>query len=763
MKRRYWLLPLLMLPLAGLALLDRAFPLPHPAAFSTVVLAADGTPLRRFADTKGVWRYPVTLEEVSPVYLELLLGYEDRWFYQHPGVNPLALLRAATQNLIGGQVISGGSTLSMQVARLLEPHPRTLSGKLQQSLRALQLEWHRDKDEILALYLNLAPFGGPLEGVQAASYHYFGKPARTLSDGEAALLAVLPQRPSDYRPDRHPQAARAARDKVLRRMGQLGLWPETRIQQALAEPLITLTGTGATSAPLLARRLHQAEPTAQRIETLIDSDLQRELEVLLADYARQLPPAHSAALLLVDNRDLSVRAYLGSADFHDQARFGHVDMLTAPRSPGSTLKPFVYGMALDRGLIHSASLLADIPRARQAYQPGNFSGGFNGPVRADEALWRSLNLPAVQLMEALGPAEVAAHLQTAGLTLQGPGAQSPNLSLVLGGIGVELEQLVGLYSALARGGLAGRPRLQAETPIEARYLMSPGAAWILWDSLRRRPHPGLSQVARSRWSLAWKTGTSYGSRDAWAIGVSPRWTLGVWVGRPDGSSSPGQFGRASAAPLLFQAYARIRQPQEAALPRPDSVTRAEICWPLGTRADSILNNHHHNCMQRQDAWLLDQQAPRTLPPFAGQPGWGDLLELRLNASGARISPGCSRTAETTQKLALWPSELEAWLAPDWRRAARLPPLAAGCPEPLHHARPLRIQSASAALRVRARDNPELHFTAEGGSGTHSWFLDGRWLGQGSLAPLHLARAGTYQLVVVDEAGQNDRLEIRVTP
>ena len=343
-------------------------PLPDVRASSAqVVLARDGQPLWRFADDEGVWRYPVTLGEVSPFYLQALLDYEDRWFYQHPGINPFALLRAAWLNLRHDRIVSGGSTLSMQVARIIEPHSRTFQGKLRQIWRTLQLEWHYSKDAILEIYLNRAPFGGTLEGVSAASWAYLSKPASELTPAEAALLAVLPQAPSRLRPDRHPLRAQAARDKLLHRLHQHKTWPTQQIDEALAEAIWLAPRQEPALAPLLARRLRQ--PHGGRIQTTLDFALQQRLELLLASWKHRLPPRVSAAIVVAETASLEVRAYLGSTDLHDEQRSGHVDMVQAVRSPGSTLKPFLYALALEDGLIHSESLLQDVPRHHASYQP----------------------------------------------------------------------------------------------------------------------------------------------------------------------------------------------------------------------------------------------------------------------------------------------------------------------------------------------------------------------------------------------------------
>jgi len=772
MRRWRRRLALIALPLALLWLADRLFPLPLPEdGLARVVLAEDGTPLWRFADAEGVWRYPVATDEVSPYYLEALLTYEDRWFHAHPGVNPLALARAAWQNLSGGRVVSGGSTLSMQVARLLDPHQRSLGGKFKQLWRTLQLEWHLSKDEILALYLNRAPFGGTLQGVAAASWAYLGKPPSQLTRAEAALLAVLPQAPSRLRPDRHPERAQAARDKVLRRLDAFGVWPQAAVHEALQEPVLLAPRQEPNLAPLLARRLNLAG-SPPLIRTTIDANLQRRLEDLLLGWRARLPERTSAAILVVDSESMAVRAYLGSLDVGDDKRYGHVDMIRAQRSPGSTLKPFLYGLALDAGLIHSESLLQDVPRRYGDYRPGNFAAGFIGPVSASEALATSLNLPAVQLLEAYGPKRFAGELRGAGVPLALPAGAEPNLALILGGAGSRLEELLAGYSAFARGGVAARPRLQPQDLLHERRLLSPGAAWVVRRILAGQARPDRDPRAElvQRPLLAWKTGTSYGFRDAWAIGVGPRQLIGVWIGRPDGTPVPGQFGLASAAPLLLQVHDLLvnRDRQRGLVPPPQEVPTsigvAAICWPLGQE----LPRDDPNCRRQRFAWTLDGTVPPTLQALDQPLGLGLSQRLWLDAQGRQVAVGCAGAREV--QVALWPAPLEPWLPRRERRAARLPAVSASCPPALPPpAAPLSIVGVREGDRLRrpaGNAGPlRLSLSALGGSGTRWWFLNGAPLGEsqpGESLEQKLEATGLYQLSLLDQSGATARVEFQVS-
>ncbi|MER2070080.1 peptidoglycan glycosyltransferase PbpC [Pseudomonas simiae] len=750
---------------------DRVWPLPLPQDdLARVVLAEDGTPLWRFADANGVWRYPVQTHEVSPYYLDALLTYEDRWFYQHPGVNPLALARATWQNLTGARVVSGGSTLSMQVARLLDPHSRTFHGKLRQLWRTAQLEWHLSKAEILNLYLNRAPFGGTLQGVAAASWAYLGKSPSQLTHAEAALLAVLPQAPSRLRPDRHPQRAQEARDKVLRRLAEFQVWPQSAVDEALEEPLLLAPRLEPSLAPLLARRLNRPD-SPPLIRTTLDATLQRRLEDLLLGWRARLPEHTSAAILVVEEESMAVRAYLGSVDINDAKRFGHVDMISALRSPGSTLKPFLYGMALDDGLIHSESLLQDVPRRYGDYRPGNFSMGFTGAVPASTALSSSLNLPAVQLLEAYGPKRFAAEMRIGGVPLALPALAEPNLALILGGAGSRLEDLVSGYSAFARDGKSATLRLQPDDTLRERPLLSPGSAWIVRRILSGQARPDRDPRAElvQRPVLAWKTGTSYGFRDAWAIGVGPRYLIGVWIGRPDGTPVPGQFGLASAAPLMLQVHDVLtnRDSQRGisapVKPVPANVGVAAICWPLG----QPMSRSDPNCRRQRFAWTLDNTTPPTLQALDQPLSVGLMESVWVNAKGLRVDAQCP--GAELKNIALWPAPLEPWLPRVERREARIPAADPDCPPPaLAASSPLSIVGVREGDQLRlpaaSQQALRLKISALGGSGRRWWFLNGAPLGDSAnqdFINASFEHLGRYQLSVLDEAGQTARLEFSV--
>jgi len=761
-------------------LLDLAFPLPLPRATDAgaVVLSREARPLRAFADRGGIWRSPVTADQVSPLYLEALLTYEDRWFWRHRGVNPFALARAGAQWLRHGRVVSGGSTLTMQVARILDMpaerrHTRSPWSKLKQLARAVQLEVHLDKREILALYLNRAPFGGTVEGIEAASWAYLGKPAARLSHAEAALLAVLPQSPSRLRPDREPERARVARDKVLARMQALGVWSEAEVRDARIEPVVARSLQPPQHASLLAQRLRSLEPASPRIESTIDLDLQRTLEDRVSAYFSDLPERTSAAVLVVDNASLEARAYVGSVEFADKARLGHVDMVKAWRSPGSTLKPFLYGLALDDGLIHSESLLVDAPQAFGDYRPGNFDMAFNGPIGAAEALRLSLNVPAVDLLDRVGPARFAARLANAGMVLKWPNGAQPNLAMILGGTGARLEDLVGAYTALNREGVAGRVRYRPGDPRIDRRLLSPGAAWIIRETLEANPRPG--SVADTfdpggRPRVAWKTGTSYGFRDAWALGTTRRYTVGVWVGRPDGTPLPGQYGAVTALPLLFQIIDSLPMPTSDAAPRPPppGVAQIEICWPLGLPPDP---EAPQLCRRRIKAWTLDGVVPPTFAERDARLWSAGRQRFDIDAhTGLRLSADCTQPHERrSTEIARWPALASPWLSQEARMAARLPALAPDCAADGRDAtEELRIEGINdRATLARASNSTaplRISVRAIGSEARIRWLLDGRLIGetQGAGNFLHdFGEAGSHTLTALAESGAWSRVQFRV--
>ncbi len=765
---------------------DRIYPLPPQArsgarsSGTLVVLAEDGTPLRTWPSADGALRQPVTPEAVSPHYLQALLRYEDRWFYWHPGVNPAALVRASWQWVRHGHIVSGGSTLTMQVARIIDSPSqapqrgsRSLRAKLRQIARALQLEAHLSKHEILTLYLNNAPMGGQVEGVEMASRAYLGKPSRELSHAEAALLVAMPQTPSRLRPDRAPAAAQAARDKVLQRMQTLSIWDPATVADARLERVFAPPLRARWLAPLAAERLHResmqsrskGSDAAQVVRSTLDAGVQMRLEQVLLDRLASLPEQVSIAALVVENDTLAVRGYAGSADFSDNKRSAQVDMVRAVRSPGSTLKPFLYALALDDGLVHSESLLVDAPQNFGGYAPGNFESSFSGPVSVSDALQRSLNVPAVDLLDRIGPTRFAAHLRNAGLKLRMPEGGAPNLSLILGGGGTTLEELVGAYTALARDGVAGLPRLTPRSPVVETRLMSPGAAFIVREILESGGRPD-APFRESASRVAWKTGTSFGFRDAWAVGVTDRYTVGIWVGRPDGTPNPGHFGANTAAPLVKDLLAALGNTTTKPRSVPAAVRAVDICWPLGLAADVTPTAQ---CRVRRAAWTLDGAAPPTLPDRVSGAGLIDTAWVDERHT-QRLRPGCGAAADARfvpVEFARWPTLLEPWIDADLRSDAEQIPLAAPCTahEPSRALRVTGIDSGSVIRATPAGKAAVVRVQALGSRESVSWLLDGRLVGttdsRAAGLRLTLDQVGEHALTALDTQGRYERVVFSV--
>ncbi len=559
-------------------------PLTQASEVSTTIVDRNGKLLRAYAMADGRWRLPVDAKAgVDPTYVTLLLAYEDRRFRSHAGVDPLALGRAALQLLTRGHVVSGGSTITMQLARLMEPRrERSVYAKLRQMVRALEIERQMNKDRILDLYLAMAPFGGNLEGVRAASIAYFGKEPKRLSLAESALLVALPQSPETRRLDRYPEAARAARDRVLDRIVEEGRISEEDATSAKAVPVPRLRKPMPILAPHSADQAIAAVKDASVIALTLDAGLQKVLEALARDRAIALGPNISVAIIAVDNASGDVLARVGSPDYFDERRAGQVDMTRAVRSPGSTLKPFIYGLAFEDGFVHPESLIDDRPIRFGSYAPENFDMTFQGTVPVRKALQMSLNVPAVALLDRVGASRLSSRLKQAGANLVLPKEEAPGLAMGLGGVGITLQDLTQLYCGLARLGNTRPLREivnQHDDARDSQRLMDQVAAWQVGNVLMGTPPPENGVPNR----IAFKTGTSYGYRDAWSVGFDGRTTIGVWVGRPDGAPAPGIVGRTAAAPILFDAFARTGK-LPAPLPKPPKGTlvasNAKLPLPL---------------------------------------------------------------------------------------------------------------------------------------------------------------------------------------
>jgi penicillin-binding protein 1C len=552
---------------------DRVSPPPLEKLENVSAVVADrrGAILRIFPVRSGTWRMRAHIGAIDPRFVSALLAYEDKRFRSHSGVDPVAMVRAASSLVSTGRIVSGGSTLTMQTARLLEPRRRSIGSKLIESVRAWQLERRFSKDQILEAYLTLAPYGGNIEGVRAASWAYFGREPDALAPDQIAMLIALPQSPEFRRPDLHPQAAVVARARVLGRLAARGIFAADLADESSGYP-------PPTRRPFPAIAWHAAEEALTRaggspgattadITTTLDASLQRDLEALAARSAPTRPNPAQVAIMVVDIDTREVRAAVGSAD--RSAPGGWLDLTNHARSPGSTLKPFIYGLAFDDGVAAGGTRMNDAPRRFATYRPEDFDRVFHGEVTVAEALQHSLNVPAVEALNAVGARRFAATLAFAGTDLSLPlNAQNDvGLPVALGGVGLTLRDLAMLYAALGDGGRA-RPlnwltlesQHAAMTPQTAVRLMSAESARQIARILAGAPPPAGRMPARltpQAPEIAFKTGTSYGYRDAWAAGVSGGYAVVVWSGRPDGAPRPGVTGRAAALPVLFDVFDTI--------------------------------------------------------------------------------------------------------------------------------------------------------------------------------------------------------------
>jgi penicillin-binding protein 1C len=752
----------------GLAVLYAAMPRPpvrEGLGFSQAVFDREGRLLRLTLSPDEKYRLWVPLERIPPALVEATLLHEDQHFREHFGINPVAVGRAIWSTYLTGGRRMGGSTLTMQLARIRYGiGSRTPLGKLQQMLRALQLECTYSKDEILEAYLNLAPYGRNVEGVGAASLVYFARDVEHLSLAEVLTLAVVPQSPARRDPGRDAGALTAARLRLFDRW--LALHPEHAEHRALlAQPLPVRT---PAELPFLAphfvgRALH-ASPAGSSVRSTLDLSMQKLLERHVRQYVerRREVGIRNAAAMLVDWRSLEVRAAVGSVDFFDVAIDGQVDGTQAKRSPGSALKPFIYGLAFDQGLAHPRTMLKDASTGFRGYDPENFDGEFVGPLAAEDALVRSRNIPAVALTRQLGAPGLYGFLRQAGVT----GLRSEahyGLSLALGSAGVSMVELVELYAMLANGGLLRPLRLETDAPRdEGVRLLSAEASFMVLDALARGPRP--SQSFRPEWArdsvpVAWKTGTSAGFRDAWSVGVVGPYVVAVWVGHFDGQPNPAFVGQTAAAPLMFELVDSVRsRDADVRTVRqvpPSGLSRVHVCALSG----GIPGPH---CSRKVSTWFI----PGTSPIRACDVHREILVDTRTGLRAC--APGPSTRAEVFE---FWPSDLLR-LFQKAGLPRRVPPQedsTCGLEQGASEGTPPHITTPEAGVDYNLRASSTAPQTVPLAVVTDAdvrrvfWFVDEQLVGTAPRGePLHwAARPGTYVVRAVDDRGRSDARTLRV--
>jgi penicillin-binding protein 1C len=592
-KRVLYPVCVLVAALVLFGLLDLFFPFRVRVPYSQLLFARDGSVLHAFLSHDDKWRMKTELHEIIPELRQAIVYKEDKYFYRHPGINPAAILRAAFNNVVRGRKTSGASTITMQVARLLEPKERTYGNKLVEIFRALQLEWHFTKEEILQLYLNLVPYGGNVEGVKSASLLYFGRLPDGLSLAQVVTLAIVPNRPTSLYLGRNNVLIREERNKWLRRYLAEGAFSEKDVVDALAEPLEARRTEAPKLAPHFAWRLKREYPEVVNLTTTLRKPMQDKVQQLAYNYHKRLQRynIHNLAVLVVNNHTSEVEAYLGSPDFGDAYHAGQVDGVRAVRSPGSTLKPLVYALGIDAGKITPKTVLADVPGNFAGYTPENFDRQFNGPVTVEKSLVYSLNIPAVKVLHDLGMPIFLEKLKSARFEQIARDEGKLGLSAVLGGCGVTLEELAGLYASFATRGsfsplqyvLSGKS--PATDSARGVPVVSPVAAYMISGMLSQAVRPDLPNNFQSSYHVplvAWKTGTSYGRRDAWSIGYNRQYTIAVWVGNADGTGVRELTGADIATPLLFHLFNSIHyNAQGSRLEVPEGLRFRMVCSQSG--------------------------------------------------------------------------------------------------------------------------------------------------------------------------------------
>lgn len=735
---------------------------------SSVYLSSDGRMLRAFLNDDEQWVLPWPVSEPVPPRLETaLVESEDRFFRRHPGVNPGALIRALVQNIRAGEIVSGGSTITMQLARILDPKPRTVWHKLRESVQALRLEFRYSKQEILKRYLAGAPYGGNVIGAPAAAWRYFGKTLADLTWAEAATLAVLPRFPGRVQPGRGTDELIDARNRLLARLADRGVISEADFERSRHEPVPREHRGFPFEAPHLTRLL-ESESTrdAGFTRTTIDLDLQREIERLAQVHASYLHTLGVAnlAVLVAETESGKVRAYLGSADFADSGRLGEVDGVIAPRSSGSILKPFLYALAVDDGLLVPDTMLIDVPTHFGTFQPQNVDFAYFGMLRASEALQRSLNVPAVRLLSAYGQRDFYYFLLQAGVSTLFRTADDYGLPLILGGAETTLFDLVRLYRGLGLGGRFPPLSLVESDSIpgsDMPRLVSTGSSALVLEMLRGLTRPGESVWWERRadsWPIAWKTGTSYGNRDAWALGVTPDWTIGVWVGNFSGEENVNLRSTDTSAPLLLDIFELLPRHTRWFDVSPDEFRTETVCAETGYLAGDACEH------------TIDVRVPAgagTLPlcPYH--------QFVFLDASGTHeVCSHCwgDEPPRRESRLHL-PPDVVQYLAERGTVVEQIPPHNPICPvlggATTSDLAILYPSFGSVLYLPRDFDGSAGAFTAHAASRHPDarlfWYLDGTYLGE--TVDLHTMGIeigyGEHYLLIIDEQGTSESIEFQV--
>jgi len=575
--------------------IDLIFPVKTNRDYSTIIEAEDGTVLYSFLTNDDKWRMYTKLDEITPTVQKAFINKEDRWFYWHAGINPISVVRAFFNNTIKHKRTSGASTITMQVARMLEPKERTVFSKIKEMFRALQLEWNFSKKEILQLYLNLVPYGGNIEGVKSAAFIYFGKSPAQLSIAEVTTLTIIPNRPNTLLLGKKNAYIQQERNRWLKKFKAHHVFKAQDIEDAMEEPLIAFRRSPPKYAPHFCLHMKKLYPTKPIIASHLNYNMQLEVEEIVRNYSKvlQFKEINNAAVFIIDNQKHEVVAYVGSPDFYSVATQGQVDGVKAIRSPGSTLKPMIYGLAFDKGIYTPRSVVSDVPIDFDGYTPENYDEHFNGQVALSNALAQSLNIPAVKVLNDIKVKTLTDVLDRINFVQIRKDKEKLGLSTALGGCGVSLQELTSMYSIFANDGKYFAPSYSKETGTAKSnaQILSPQANYMvaqILTMLRRSDLPNRAESVVNMPKIAWKTGTSYGRRDAWSIGFNKQYTIGIWCGNFDGKGVPELSGADIATPLLLQIFNTINKNNEKDwIQKPKDLLYRWVCAESGDIANEF--------------------------------------------------------------------------------------------------------------------------------------------------------------------------------
>jgi penicillin-binding protein 1C len=739
------------------AILSLIFPLSTEEMkppLSTRIFDRNGDLLHVYLSESDSYCFQSSVSEISPFVISATLTYEDRLFFYHPGINPVSILKAMKMNFEAGRVISGGSTITQQLARLMNPKPRTIVSKLIEVFRAFQLELCFSKEELLETYFALAPYGGNIVGVEAASQIYYGKSASELGPGEAALLAGIPTSPTKLRPDRYPESAKGRRDIILERMFDKGDIDEERYRLSLSESIPVCRVTLPSIAP------HYCDMIVYNLEK--EGDVRTKLDSKTYTLADKLLKRHiqgekhlgigNGAVVVLDNQSGEILAMVGSEDYNNTEIQGQVNGTLALRSPGSTLKPFVYALALEKGMITQSTLIEDIPVNYSGYAPENYDTRFHGVVTAEQALSRSMNVPAVNLTRQVGLTNFIEFLKLSGVKSLVPKEDHYGLSIILGGLGINLLDLTMLYSSLANGGELQQPIVIDEKEYEERKeFFSPGTAYVITEMLSKVKRPDFPSAWQSTVHLpkiAWKTGTSYSHRDAWSIGYTSKYTIGVWIGNFSGVGNPSLIGADMAAPLLFDIFSSLEHDGGTWFKRPPSVIERDVCAVSGKLPTTA-------CKTLKREIADEMTAPTTKCDLH--------IELLVDKhTGERLCPHCRSGREASKHIyTSWVPSISTWMRDNGRAPEPLPSHSSSCTKMLQNNSPEILSPAENCSYVIRSSVPlvdqqillEAHVM--GDTRKIYWFVDGVMIYSGTPngSVYYLPKRGHHEVVCMDDEGR----------